>query len=100
MAKQDNEIKEQIIAQLEKELTVKAVCARLNLSRQTVYRWMKEDKQFAKDVKDAIKSCILEINDECEARVLTKIRNDDNNMIKFWLKFHHDDYKQSYIVTR
>jgi len=100
MTKQDTEIKEKFILLILDELTIKAVCKKLNLSRQTVYRWMKEDPQFKKDIKNAIQNCILDINDDCESRVLAKIRNDDTQMIKFWLSKHHDDYKQSYILTK
>lgn len=100
MAKQDNEIKKQIVELLETELTVMSVCAKLNLSRNSVYRWIKEDKKFAQEVKEAKKTCVNFLNDDCESRVITKIRNDDSNMIKFWLRYRHPDYKQSYIVTK
>lgn len=98
--KQNIEIKKEFTDLLETELTVKSVCKKLNLSRQTVYRWMKEDKSFDTAVKLAIKNAVLDINDDCESRVLSKIRNDDTNMIKFWLRYRHPDYKQSYIVTK
>jgi transposase-like protein len=100
MSKQDKEIKEKFVNLILDELTIKAVCSKLNLSRQTVYRWMKEDLQFKKDIKHAIENCVLDINDDCESRILAKIRNDDTNMIKFWLRYRHPDYKQSYIVTK
>ncbi len=100
MAKQDKEIKEQIIELLTTQLTIKSVCSQLNLSRNSVYRWLKEDKGFAKEVKEAKKVCVQYLNDECESRVITKIMNDDSNMIKFWLRYRHEDYKQSYIVTK
>lgn len=100
MAKQDQEIKDKFVNLILDELTIKAVCSKLNLSRQTVYRWMKEDLQFKKDIKNAIENCILDINDDCESRIIRGIRNDDTNMIKFWLRYRHPDYKQSYIVTK
>ena len=46
------------------------------------------------------KEAIDDLNDECENRVISKIMSDDSNMIKFWLKYHHEDYKQAYIVAR
>lgn len=61
---------------------------------------MQEDKKFSIEVKEAIKNAILEINDDCENRVISKIRNDDTNMIKFWLRYRHPDYKQSYVITK
>lgn len=94
------EQKTQVIEEIKKELTIKTVCKKLNLSRQTVYRWIKEDKDFKKELYQARKEAIEDMNDECENRVINKIMNDDSGMIKFWLKYHHDDYKQAYIVTK
>jgi len=92
--------KEDVIEEIKNELTIKAVCKKLGLSRQTVYRWLNEDKKFAKSLKEARKEAIADMNDECENRVLNKIKNDDSGMIKFWLRYHHEDYKQAYIVTK
>ncbi len=92
--------KEDVIEEIKKELTIKAVCNKLKLSRQTIYRWLKEDKKFKKALHQARKEAIDNLNDECENRVINKIMNDDSGMIKFWLKYHHEDYKQAYIVTK
>lgn len=92
--------KEDVVAEIKNELTIKAVAKKLGLCRQTIYRWLQEDKKFAKSIKEARKEAIADMNDECENRVLTKIKNDDSGMIKFWLRHHHEDYKQSYIVTK
>lgn len=96
----DKDYKDSFVKSLETDLTIKAACLKNNLSRQTVYRWMKDDKVFAKEVAEAIKTCVLEVNDDCEAYMIKKIKAEDMNAIKFWLKFHHDDYKQAYIVSR
>ena len=92
--------KEDVIEEIKTQLTVKAVCKKLNLSRQTIYRWLKEDKKFKTDLMKARKEAIEDLNDECENRVIAKIMSDDSGMIKFWLKYHHEDYKQAYIVAR
>ena len=92
--------KEDVVLEIKNELTIKAVCKKLGLSRQTVYRWQKEDKTFKSDLLKARKEAIDDLNDECENRVISKIMADDSNMIKFWLKYHHEDYKQAYIVAR
>lgn len=100
MTKIDQDFKDQIIKTLTEEITVQATCKKLGIARQTFYRHIEEDEQFAKDVKNAIKEAVIEMNDECENRVIQKIRNDDAGMIKFWLRYRHPDYKQSYIVTK
>lgn len=92
--------KEDVLEEIKTQLTVKAVCKKLNLSRQTIYRWAKEDKTFNASLMKAKKEAIDDLNDECENRVISKIMADDSNMIKFWLKYHHEDYKQAYIVAR
>ena len=92
--------KEDVIEEIKKELTIKTVCKKLKLSRQTVYRWMKEDKKFKKEFQQARKEAIEEMNDECENMIIQKIKDGDNGMIKYWLKYHHDDYKQAYILTK
>lgn len=91
--------KEDVLREIQNELTIKNVCKKLGLSRQTIYRWLEEDKKFKTDLFNARKDAIEALNDECENRVIKKIMADDSNMIKFWLKYHHDDYKQSYIIA-
>lgn len=99
MAKKETH-SDEFLQVLEKELTIKAASAKTGIARQTIYRWMNDSKTFKKAVSEAIKNCVLEVNDDCEANVLKKIRGEDMNAIKFWLKYHHPDYRQSYIITR
>lgn len=100
MTKMDKEMREKILLTIEDELTISSVAKKLGIARQTLHRWIKEDKHFAKDVKEATHNAVEILNDDCENRVVAKIRNDDTNMIKFWLRYRHPDYKQSYIVTK
>lgn len=100
MTKMDKEMMEKILETIADELTISAVSKKLGVARQTLHRWIKEDKSFAKDVKEATREAVENLNDDCENRVIAKIRNDDTNMIKFWLRYRHPDYKQSYIVTK
>ena len=93
-------MREKILLTIEDELTISSVAKKLGVARQTLHRWIKEDKSFAKEVKEAINNAVEILNDDCENRVVAKIRNDDTNMIKFWLRYRHPDYKQSYIVTK
>jgi predicted DNA-binding transcriptional regulator AlpA len=92
--------KQDVIDELKNEVTIKGVCGKLGISRQTIYRWIEEDEEFAEKLKISRKEAIYEMNDECENKVIQKIRSDDSGMIKFWLRYHHDDYKQSYIITK
>ena len=98
--KQSKATKENFIKVIGERFTVKETCNRCGLSRQTIYRWFKEDKKFKKEVQNTVENAILDINDDCENRILQMIGKNDKQMIKFWLKYHHRDYKQSYIITK
>lgn len=103
MAKLNKEItKEVILATLQEEFTVKATCKKLNISRQTFYRWIEqfriEDKNVDQEVAKAIKQGVQNINDYAENQLVQKVYKGDMNAIKFWLKHRHDDYKQAYII--
>ena len=100
MTKIDQTIKNEFIDQVEANLLISVACKKLNITRQTLSRWRKDDKEFDAEIKSAVKSAVADINDDCENRILAKIKNDDTQAIKLWLKNRHPDYKSQYILGR
>lgn len=94
--------KELLLETLKEHFTVKATCKKLNISRQTFYRWVDEmkaeNKDIEKEVQYAINAGVKNINDFAENKLVEKVYKGDMNAIKFWLKNRHDDYKQAYII--
>lgn len=63
------------------------------LSRQTIYRWKSEDKEFSKAMDKAMKEGEEFVNDMSESQLLTMIKEKNWSAISFWLKHHHTAYR-------
>lgn len=90
--------KELILETLSQEYTVKATCKKLNISRQTFYRWVEDNQLDNKEIQTAVAEGVKTVNDYAENQLVQKVFKGDMNAIKFWLKHRHDDYKQAYII--
>lgn len=71
---------------------VSAVCKKLNISRQTIYRWRKEDRDFKLSFDKAISYGRDNINDLAESKIIESIKNGNPQMIKFWLQNNKYNY--------
>lgn len=91
--------KEMILDQLRKTPVIQIVCEKLGISRSTYYRWRQEDKQFAKDCDSALEDGCLLVNDLAESQLMGAIRDQNITAIIFWLRSHHDKYKNKVEVS-
>ena len=48
------------LTELRKVPIVQVACEKVGISRNTIYRWLKEDKQFAKDFAEAVKKLLTD----------------------------------------
>lgn len=81
------------LEELEKLPIIQVACERTGISRNTLYRWQKEDLEFAKDVQKALREGVSFINDMSESVLLTLIKDKDFRAVSFWLKSRHPSYK-------
>ncbi len=84
--------KEAFLGQLPKYPIVQVACEKSGVGRSTYYSWRKEDKSFAKEADEAIKSGTFFINDMAESKLIQNIQSGNNTAIIFWLKNHHKEY--------
>lgn len=84
--------KEKIVEQLTTSPFIETACRKLNLSRASVYRWMKEDCEFKKNVDEAITISNGSINDLAKGKLVEAIQNNDSGMIKYHLSKRHEEY--------
>ena len=84
--------KEAFLGQLPKYPIVQVACEKSGVGRSTYYAWRKEDKSFAKEADEAIKSGTFFINDMAESKLIQNIQSGNNTAIIFWLKNHHKEY--------
>jgi len=94
-----NKFQELFLLELEKVPIVQVACEKTNLSRNTVYRWRKEDLGFAKKMDESLSRGVALVNDMSETQLLTLIKEKNWPAISFWLKHRNDNYKNKLEIT-
>jgi hypothetical protein len=80
------------LKELRKTPVVSAVCKQLDISRQTIFRWHKEDPEFRKEYEECLLQGIDNVNDLAISQTINKIKQGDNGMIRFWLSSNHKTF--------
>jgi hypothetical protein len=88
-----NKLQNQFFEELAKVPIVHVACEKTGLSRNSVYRWRKEDKAFATKMDNALADGIALVNDMSESQMLTMIKEKNWSAISFWLRHRNDNYK-------
>lgn len=85
-----------------KELTkvpiVQYACERCGLSRQTVYRWRRDDPDFERRMDVALAEGEELVHDMCESQLLTLIKERNFPAVRYWLSTRHPKYKKLQVV--
>ena len=87
--KQDKDI---LLDHLEKTPIVQIACEKSGIGRSTYYRWMEQDKKFARSAKRALSKWVAIMNDLAESQLLKSVRDGNMTAIIFWLKSRHIAY--------
>ncbi len=94
-----NKFQDQFLDELRKVPIVQVACEKTGLSRNSVYRWRKDDKEFLKKMDDALVEGVALVNDMSESQLLTLIKEKNYPAISFWLKHRNDNYKNKLEIT-
>ncbi|MFO0718777.1 MAG: hypothetical protein U0522_02000 [Candidatus Paceibacterota bacterium] len=94
-----NKFQDQFLDELRKVPIVQVACEKTGLSRNSVYRWRKDDKAFLKKMDDALADGVALVNDMSESQLLTLIKEKNYPAISFWLKHRNDNYKNKLEIT-
>jgi hypothetical protein len=94
-----NKFQDQFFAELEKIPIVQVACEKTSLSRNSVYRWRKEDKLFAQKMDEALAKGVELVNDMSESQLLTLIKEKSFPALSFWLRHRNKNYKDKLEVT-
>jgi hypothetical protein len=94
-----NKLQNQFFEELEKVPIVQVACEKTGVSRNSVYRWRREDKTFAKKMDGAIANGVALVNDMSESQLLSLIKDKNYSAISFWLRHRNDNYKDRIEVT-
>lgn len=87
-----NPKKNQFIKHIREVPIISSVCKKIDISRQTVHRWMNEDEQFKSEVAIAMNMGRDSINDLAESQLINSIKDGDLGATKFWLSSNHRHY--------
>lgn len=86
-------LQKQFFEELRKVPIVQVACEKTGLSRNSIYRWKKEDKEFSDKMEQAMDDGVAFVNDMSESQLLTMIKEKNWSAISFWLKHRNDNYK-------
>lgn len=89
-------VRDKFIIELQKTPIVQVACDKLNISRQTYYRWRIEDKDFEHEAEIALSRGSERVSDVAESNILRGIQNGDKKDSKFWLTHRHRKYMKPF----
>jgi hypothetical protein len=88
-----NKKKDEFLEQLKKVPIVLVACEKSALSRNTVYRWRKEDNEFSVAMDQALKEGEELVNDMTESQLLSMIKDKEWSAISFWLRHRNPKFR-------
>lgn len=80
------------ILELEKYPNISVACEKTGLSRQSVYRWMKEDSDFEDRVQQAIQLGIASLCDLAESKLVSNVNKGNQRAIEYLLSTFKKEY--------
>lgn len=86
----------QFLEQLQTIPNISLACEKVGLSRNTIYRWCKEDPAFKDRLDDVLRTGVESINDLAESKLINHINQGNLNAIRYWL----DNNKKNYARPR
>ena len=66
---------EEFLEQARKIPNISLACEKTGLSRNTIYRWRKEDPEFAKRLDEALATGVESVNDLAESKLIAHLNN-------------------------
>jgi predicted DNA-binding transcriptional regulator AlpA len=95
-----NKFQDLFLFELAKVPIVQVACEKTALSRNTVYRWRKDDTNFANKMDKALVDGVALVNDMSESQLLTLIKEKNFPAVRFWLNKRHPAYRDKLEVMR
>lgn len=94
-----NKIQQTFLDHLRKIPIVLVACEKTGVSRNSIYRWRKEDPSFASEMDEALEEGIDLVNDMSESQLLTMIKEKNWSAVSFWLRHRNPKFKERIEVT-
>lgn len=88
------------LEELEQVPIVAFACKKVDISRNTYYRWCNEDPDFALAAQERIEIGVDFVNDHAQTNILNGIKSGDIGVSKWWLSSRHKDFRRPFTVAR
>lgn len=85
-------IEEKFLSELRKVPIIQIACEKTGVSRNSLYRWRREDKDFKEAIDEAMSDGIAFVNDMSESQLMTQIKLGNLSAVRLWLTHNHDRY--------
>ncbi len=94
-----NKYLDRFLEELTRIPIVQVACEKTGLSRNSVYRWRKDDPVFSKKMDEALVEGVAFVNDMGESQLLNLIKEKHWPALSFWLRHRNDNYKDKIEIT-
>ena len=94
-----NRKRNEFLEQLKKIPIIQVSCEKTSLSRNTIYRWRKENEEFAKEMDIALQEGEDFINDMTENQLLSMIKDKEWSAVSFWLRHRNPKFRDKVEVV-
>jgi hypothetical protein len=85
-----------LLEELESTGIIEISCEKSGISRNTFYRWQKEDRQFLERVSESMFLGTGRVSDIAVSNILAGIKAKDMKATIFWLTHRHPEFKRPY----
>lgn len=79
---------------------IQVACEKSGISRNTVYRWKREDSDFAKQLTEAEAEGVAFVNDMSESQLLQLIKDRKFSAIRLWLTNNHQRFANKPLLNQ
>jgi hypothetical protein len=87
-----DKLKEAFLEQLKRTPTIETACQKVTIARSTVYRWIRENKKFEKQVDDSLNEGRTFMSDIAENQLFSLIGEKKIEAIRLYLSTHNPRY--------
>lgn len=94
--KKTKKLVNKLLKELESTGIVEISCEKTGISRNTFYRWMKEDKLFLEQASEAMFLGTGRVSDIAVSNILAGIKAKDMKATMYWLSHRHSEFKRPY----
>lgn len=91
--------KGEFLEHLRKIPIIQVACEKTGISRNSIYRWRKEDETFRKSMEEALQEGEELVNDMSESQLLTMIKEKNWSAVSFWLRHRNPKFRERLEVT-